>query len=236
VRRALLAAVSLGALQLLAAAEGAADGPAERYRYEATPEGRHGSEARERIEIECTRSGTGVRYASKVESSGGTEVTTLSLDGEGRFVSGERTTLAPSGSKPTTDRIWRRGDVAYAEIGSDEATPYRLPPDHSLAVDGSLLLLLRSFPFGEGQEWKVFMLDFSGASITVSLRQAGTETVTVPAGTFECYRMEVEVPIPLLRPKITYWISKQEPHYLVRQQGKRGPFTRSYVTVLTAVE
>jgi hypothetical protein len=103
-------------------------------------------------------------------------------------------------------------------------------------VDGSLLLLFRSFPFDRSVTWFLFMVDFSGASITVELRQAGVESVIVPAGTFECYRMDVVVGIPLLRPRIIYWVTKKAPHFLVKSIGKRGPFTDSYETFLLSVE
>jgi len=44
--------------------------------------------------------------------------------------------------------------------------------------------------------------------------------------------MEVVVNIPLLLPKITYWITAAKPHFLVKHEGKRGPFTSAYITSL----
>ncbi len=102
------------------------------------------------------------------------------------------------------------------------------------AVDGSLLVLLRSFPFSQGKEWNVFMVDFSGYAITVTIRQAGIEKVAVPAGEFECYRIEVVVDIPIFHPKVTYWLSARKPNFLVKHQGKKGPFTPSYITSLVS--
>ena len=49
------------------------------------------------------------------------------------------------------------------------------------------------------------MVDFSGLSITVTYSQAKEERVAVPAGTYDCYRIELVVDIPLLKPKIIYW-------------------------------
>jgi len=37
------------------------------------------------------------------------------------------------------------------------------------------------------------------------------------------------------RPKIVFWLSRAEPHFLVKHVGKRGPFTDTFETVLTAV-
>ena len=76
------------------------------------------------------------------------------------------------------------------------------------------------------------MIDFSGTSVSVTVRQAGIENIAVPPGAFECYRIEVIVNIPLIRPKIIYWVTKDEPHFMVKHKGKRGPFTTSYATYL----
>ena len=78
------------------------------------------------------------------------------------------------------------------------------------------------------------MVDFSGETVTVTVRQAGKDVVVVPAGEFQCFRIEVIVHIPILRPKLTYWVTTDEPHFMVKSIGKRGPFTRTYVTVLKA--
>ena len=110
------------------------------------------------------------------------------------------------------------------------------PPDKELAVDGSLLALLRFFSFNAGRARNFFMLDFSGYSITVTVHQEAIEKISVPAGEFECYRLVAVVNIPVLKPKITYWLGTQKPHFLVKHEGKRGPFTPSYSTVLVSSE
>jgi len=80
------------------------------------------------------------------------------------------------------------------------------------------------------------MVDFSGYAIQVTVRQAAIEKVVVPAGEFECYRIEVVVDIPIFHPKVTYWLSVRKPNFLVKHQGKKGPFTPSYVTSLGSME
>ena len=114
---------------------------------------------------------------------------------------------------------------------------FELPSDQELAVDASLLLLLRRFPFEESAdvEQKVFMIDFSQRKVSVVVRRKAIESVSVPAGVFECYRMEVEVRMPIIKPKITFWITTDPPHFMVRHEGRRGPFTRVYETVLMSV-
>ena len=91
-------------------------------------------------------------------------------------------------------------------------------------------------PFEQGKEWNIFMVDFSTVTFTVTIHQAAKELVVVPAGAFDCYKMEAVVDIPVLHPTITYWITVAEPHFLVKHEGKRGPFTPEYTTSLIAVE
>lgn len=206
----------------------------ERYVYEALPAGEEDRGAAERVAIELAHTSGGLRYAMRTESAAEVEEIAVLMDREGRVVSGERRTRRPPGGKATTDRL--RTDPQFAHVEGDarpDAERIRLPQGGMTAVDGSLLVLLRAFPFGTDAEWKVFMVDFSAASVAITVRQAGEETVTVPAGTFACYRMEATVGVPLFRPRVLYWLAKEKPHFLVRQQGRRGPFTRSYVTSLT---
>jgi hypothetical protein len=68
------------------------------------------------------------------------------------------------------------------------------------------------------------------------VRNAGLERVSVPAGEFDCYRLVLTVNIPVLKPKIYCWLTKAPPHFLVKQRGKRGPFTPYYETVLTGIK
>jgi hypothetical protein len=77
---------------------------------------------------------------------------------------------------------------------------FDVPPGLPLAVDASLLVFFRFFPFDDGLSWNVYMMDFSQFAVTV--RQAGLETTRVPAGEFDCYRFEVVANVPVIKPKI----------------------------------
>ena len=210
----------------------------EKYRYEAVPIG-GGPNQIELIEIKLIDTERGVEYFSKGISSEAVEEIGIHMDPEGRFISGLRTLSNRQNGQARQEKIWRADHKAYLERSTEKDTKrkeYELPQNTQFAVDGSLLILLRSFPFNEGKEWNVFMVDFSGYAITVTARQAGIEKVLVPAGEFECYRMEIVVDIPLLHPKVTYWISVRKPNFLVKHEGKTGPFTPSYITSLTSFE
>ncbi len=210
----------------------------QRFRYEAIPVGGQ-ADQKEFIAIEFEERGRQVEYISRAMSPEGTEEITIYTDPEGKFISGTRSRVDPLGKRVRQERVWRTDHKAYLEASAGKGgkeKEYDLGRDSVLAVDGSLLVLLRSFPFHEGKEWDIFMIDFSGYSITVTVKMGGMETIIVPAGEFECYRMEVVVHIPILRPKIIYWLSKMKPHFLVKHQGKRGPFTATYLTSLVSFE
>jgi hypothetical protein len=163
-------------------------------------------------------------------------------------------TLMPQGgviSATLESKSYRGGEIIrQSQIRKEQETVYvedsteqksgtrriRVPEGRELAVDASLLYLMRQFPFGTEKEWRVFMVDFSGQSVTVSIRNNGTELVNVPAGAFSCYRMEVKVRILFLNATLTYWLAKNLPHFLVKHVGKKGPFTKTYTTILEAID
>ena len=211
---------------------------AEKYRYEAVPLGDEDMQ-KEIIDMEVSRSGLNLRYRTKSVSPAGLEEIEIETDPAGRFVSASRRFSPAQRETITAEKIWREDKKAYLKKGMEPGGTVRsfdLPTDKFFAVDGSLLVLLRGFPFGRGEAWPIYMVDFSGSSVTVTLRQTGIESITVPAGTFDCYRIEVTVEIPIFRPRVIYWVTKKEPHFLVKSIGSRGPFTRSYAISLLSIE
>jgi hypothetical protein len=150
-----------------------------------------------------------------------------------------REELSGAGEREEADSIRRIGNRAYIREFSgrwSDRQYYDIPDRKVFAVDASLLHALRDFPFGEGREPDFFMIDFEGRSVTVTAREACIETVEVPAGQFRCYRIEVEVNIFLFNPVIYYWLAEEEPHHLIKNVGKRGPFTPTFVTELFSIE
>lgn len=209
----------------------------EAYRYEAVPRGSDGSDSRESIGMHIVTTADHMEYRARIVAQQESEQVRVVTDGQGRVVFASKS--SGSGSEARVTKVWHDGDKIYVrDTGGSggKAKTIEIPANRILAVDASLLILLRFFPFETDQQWEVFMVDFSGFSTTVTVRQAAVETVATPAGAFECYRMEVVVGVPILRPKITYWITKGAPHFLVSHQGKRGPFTSSYVTTLISVD
>jgi hypothetical protein len=211
---------------------------AEKYRYEAVPLRDEDGQI-EIVEMEIIRSGLKFLYRTKYASPAGLEDIKIETEPAGRFVSAARRFSPANRKTMTVEKIWREGEKAYLKKGVEPGGTvwsFDLPPEKSFAVDGSLLILMRGFPFGRDEAWSIYMVDFSGLSTTVTLRQMGIESITVPAGTFDCYKMEVTVEIPIFRPRIIYWVTKKEPHFLVKSIGKRGAFTRSFATSLLSIE
>jgi hypothetical protein len=217
----------------------AAGGPrVEKYRYEAIPTD-HQTSPKDFIEMEFIDAEGGTEYRSKINSTSSFEEISIQMDKEARFISGLRRSLEGLERPVGQERIWRDGNKVVVEKqieGGIKRREHRVPPDKELAVDGSLLALLRFFPFDGGKKWNLFMVDFSGYSIGVAVFQEGREKISVPAGDFECYRLVTVVNIPVLKPRITYWLWIQKPNFLVKHRGKRGPFTPSYTTSLVAFE
>ena len=207
----------------------------EKYTYEARPMNSVKRQSKEFITMEFLHFENRVLYTSTITKSGSMEVTRIAVKPDGDFISATRDQADDSGGYMRLEQIWRDENKAYVQRyknGAAAVKEYLLPGDRRLAVDASLLVLLRSFPFNENRAWKLFMVDFSQHSISVTVNQAAVEDVRVPAGNFTCYRMEVIVDLVIFHPKITYWITKAVPHFLVKHQGKRGPFTPSYETSL----
>ena len=217
----------------------AAGGPRiEKYRYEAILTDRPTS-PKDSIEMEFIDADGGTEYRSKILSSNSFEEISIQMDKKARFISGRRRSLQGPERTVQQERIWINGDKVVVERqtkGGIKRKEHQLPPDKELAVDGSLLTLFRFFPFDEEKKWNLFMVDFSGYSIGVTVLQKGREKISVPAGNFECYRLITVVNIPVLKPEITYWLSIQKPNFLVKHRGKRGPFTPSYTTSLVSSE
>jgi hypothetical protein len=208
---------------------------AEKYRYEAVPAAN--TAEKQSVEMTFGVDASGVTCVSKTVSSRGLTEIRARTDAVGEAIAVTKQSRDPEGKLSEDVAITRNGSEALLNNkAKNRSKAYDLPSGKPLAVDASLLVLMRSFPFEQGGTQRIFMIDFSGNSITVTLQQTAVEQITVPAGTFECFRMEVVVQILIFRPKIVYWITRESPHFLVKSIGKQGPFTPVYETSLIEIE
>lgn len=215
----------------------------ERYRYRSVPlvnrrGDRFGGQlgGPEVIKVEMRHQPGKILSTSEIVKSGGRELLMLETTEAGGFLYAEKKVIFPSGRVRSEGRISRNENKVVLEraLGARQKR-FLIPNASDFAVDASLLLLLRSFPFETEETWSVFMVDFSGISVTVDVQAVGLEEVRVPAGLFECYRVQVSVNLLFFRPTVTYWFSREEPHFLVKHRGKRGPLTAEYNTSLISV-
>ncbi len=81
------------------------------------------------------------------------------------------------------------------------------------ALEGQFDIALAVTDFENAGEMTLQVLTGAGAIESMSASAAGEETVEVPAGTFETYRLELGGPQPM-----TVWVTKAEPHIVVRRE------------------
>ena len=86
-----------------------------------------------------------------------------------------------------------------------------IEPDGVVYDNDQTLCLMRQLPFEVGKSWKIKVLPIlTGQVVELEVAVADRETVSVPAGEFECYKLDMQ---PL---KQTLWFSVDAPHYLVK--------------------
>jgi hypothetical protein len=204
----------------------------EAYRYKAVPIGQE--DDTEDIEAVLSFEVNDIVFSSKSVSRKAEERIGLKMTMEGNLISGTRS-FTKTSEKRTEARIWRDADKVYIEQTSGEGKKTKaleVPHGATLAVEASLMVLFRCFPCELTTPWPLFIIDFAGQSINATARQTGVERITVPAGEFSCYRIEVVFHVFLLNPKVVCWVTQEKPHVLVKSVGKRGLFTPTYVTSL----
>jgi hypothetical protein len=81
------------------------------------------------------------------------------------------------------------------------------------ALEGQFDIAMAVTDFEDAGEMTLQVLTGAGAIESMSATAAGEETVEVPAGTFETYRLELGGPQPM-----TVWVTKAEPHIVVRRE------------------
>jgi len=92
---------------------------------------------------------------------------------------------------------------------------------------------LRGFPFGEQKEVKLRLTPpckpetplWAWKMWKSYVKFLGTEKVTVPAGTFDCYKLEMGASGGLVKrvtSKYRFWYAKEPPHQFVKYQDEDG--------------
>ena len=133
----------------------------ETYYYEAVPIGKESD--KEELELTLSFEEDSSEYASTIVSAKSDERITIKMSKEGNLISGTRSLRRGPGG-PVEEKIWRDGKTAYVEqtSGSDRKIKHLdIPEGRTLALEGSLMILLRFFPYDSTTRWELFMIDFS---------------------------------------------------------------------------
>lgn len=131
----------------------------------------------------------------------------------------ERTTFSPSGEKIVFESF--RISKLIPPVPDNAVQPFSLP------------LAIRAIDYTPGEKYEIYLWVAQKTVFAMDLIVKGEEKVTVPAGTFDCHRLEIVPDVvdllgPIIGffakrfvPKVTIWVDKQAPHRLVKY---RGPF------------
>lgn len=94
----------------------------------------------------------------------------------------------------------------------EEAEPYTQKLSDVAYDNEQALYLARRLPLAAGYKTSFLLTGRPGATAVASLEVVAIETVTVPAGTFECFKVEIGVP-PAVE---TQWFSTDAKRYVVK--------------------
>jgi hypothetical protein len=115
-------------------------------------------------------------------------------------------------------------------------------PADTVAVDG-IAGALRSLPFERARPVQLHLLSNEPRLYDISLEVQGRERVRTPAGQFECYKVEIQPGLGVLKlfgfliPNAYFWFTVEPPHYWVRYEGpENGRGTPQVVMELTTFE
>ena len=184
-------------------------------------------EKQEDVVMELRHSETGLVNVYSSRHVNGSELVTIVTGPDGKLIEATKTEKDSKNRHVAAYRIWVENDTAHIgelKAGRTEKVSSRDMADQVLVVDAGLLASLGTFPFDANREITILMASFAGRFVTMTVRQIGTETVSVQAGRFECYKLEVSIDIVVKKIRTLFWLTKDAPHYLVQFEGRRGLF------------
>jgi hypothetical protein len=107
------------------------------------------------------------------------------------------------------DAVYGRGQVELKTKGKE--TPTKINFNGIVYDNEEVVQLIRRFPLETNYSTTVHLISTlaNGAKIPLKIEVAGIEKLEVPAGTFECYKVELSV-------RQTFWYSTDPHHYVVK--------------------
>lgn len=195
---------------------------------------------RERVVLETSFSSNSVISVCESRRADGLEIAHVKMKPDGTLIFAAKEQKNSKGVTIVNSRIWPESGTLYAERlkATGKQSMRSTPIDGGDPVaDVGLLYRLRSFPFNKGKTIELLLAAFSQHFVTMQLEQIGAERIRTPAGVFNCYKLKGTVDLVVLKIETVYWVTKDEPHYLVQYAGRRGILLAPvYVTTLTAID
>lgn len=123
-----------------------------------------------------------------------------------------RRKISTGGTGVGVDATWAPG---HAELRSaNNAQVRRVDLDGPVFDDREFFQLVRRLPLASGYKATLMLLNISSSTLVrTKLEVIGKETVTVPAGTYECFKIDLDI-----GPQ-TYWYSSDPHRYLVKYEA-----------------
>ena len=177
-----------------------------------------------RVRVEATFSGGDRRFASRREIR----------DDSGRLLRGEDREF---------DYGAGTGRIAITDGATGRTVVQQIAVETTSIAAEMLATQLRLLPDTEGRRMRFSLITRDGKVVAMEARILGQEMVTVPAGRFECYKIEVDpagfrgVLADLFLPRIFMWHTVAAPHFWVKYQGPdEGRLSREIIRELAHFE
>ncbi|MBM3249197.1 MAG: DUF3108 domain-containing protein [Candidatus Omnitrophica bacterium] len=111
-------------------------------------------------------------------------------------------------------------------------------PEGKVFISEILSLILRGYNFETQEPCSFYIFSWDGKVFKMKARRIDKEIVHVPAGKFECYKIEIFPDFGIVNylsnhifPKTYLWFTVKAPHYWVKYEGLESGLTSSYVTM-----
>jgi tetratricopeptide (TPR) repeat protein len=188
-----------------------------------------------------SQAGTQFYYISSVQESGKTLWKLWTVDGNVGITQhttvlmdaadfSPTTSIQDSGSYGIFQALFSPQQVEIVTTRQKSVARKQIPLDRAVYDYAQLAYLLRCLPLREGFQAGIRIVVSEKASIwDAKIAVAARENVTVPAGTFECFKTTVE----RAGQKTTYWISTDAHSYIVKED-QAGITTLELTSIDTA--
>jgi hypothetical protein len=165
------------------------------------------------------------RFSSRVDAAGSQSVSSVEV---------EAGTLKPLHSRwkhslmGEVDASYHPDHVDLKTTGKDEVR--KLDTDGSVIDNEETVQWMRCLPLADGYKTSQQIMTSLGSHVVpITFEASGPEQVQVPAGTYNCYKVELSV-------GQTFWISADAKHYLVKFEGGGAMGELTGVTLRTPGE